>query len=139
MRSAWGGRAERGVGCDPTPCFSGWRTHPSARPLVRKSPTTSFYSSPESFFKARINFWLREKQSTPKVMMFPHILGRSSPQPHKDARICTFEEGRQHLGAQLLLGSCDGTGTSGWGITKPPWEPPHKPATAPGVQPTRLE
>lgn len=34
-------------------------------------------------------------------MMSQHILGwKTSPQPHRDDQICTFGEGRQHLGAQ---------------------------------------
>lgn len=32
--------------------------------------------------------------------MSQHILGQTSPQAHRDDQICTFEEGRQHLGAQ---------------------------------------
>lgn len=67
-------------------------------------------------------------------MTSQQVLGKNRPQQCKDAQVCTFEEGRQHLAATR------GLAVTGQPVVGPvclegalqnaPWEPPNKPAIA---------
>lgn len=64
-------------------------------------------------------------------MTFQQVLGKNRPQQCKDAQVCTFKEGRQHLAATR------GSAVTRQPVVEPvhldeaslkaPWEPPNKP------------